>query len=387
MVQQSKVRDRLHTRNGRSTTAPGRRFATGMQPLRLLSAAEQVALHLRRELERGRWVGGLPGARSLSVEFGVNHKTVEAALRQLERDGHLAGQGPGRQRRIVASRNGAARSMRIALLEYDRTSGAEGYTIELQHSLMAAGHAAFFADETLVELGTDMGRVGRLVRKTKADAWVIAAGSRTVLQWFCSQTLPAFALFGRREGLPIAGTGPDKVPPLVAATRSLIELGHRRIVLLVRRERRVPQPGRSECAFLDELKAHAVPVGSFNLPDWEETREGFHELLQSLFRLTPPTALIIDETPLFAAAQQFLAGCGIRVPEQVSLICTDADSTFEWCLPTIAHIRWDSAPVVRRTVRWAAAVSRGRKDHTQTLTPAKFVTGGTIGPAPTSGRD
>ena len=354
-----------------------------MHPLRLYSAAEQVAMHLRRELARGHWVGSLPGVEALAEELGVNHKTVAAALLQLEKEGQLAGLGPGRRRRIIAAKGGAARPIRIALLEYDPLARTEGYTVELHHSLLACGHAAFFTDKCLLQLGMDVARIARLVRQTKADAWVIAAGSREVLEWFSAQPVPAFALFGRREGLPIAGTGPDKVPALIAATRSLIGFGHRRIVLLARRERRLPEPGRGERAILTELKAHGVPVGAFNLPDWEETRDGFRELLRSLFRVTPPTAMIIDEAPPFIAVQQFLAEGGIRVPQQVSLVCTDPDPTFVWCQPTIAHIRWDPAPVVRRIVRWAAAVSRGRRDLKQTLTPAEFVAGGTMGPAPT----
>lgn len=350
-----------------------------MQPLRLLSAAEQVAMHLRRELGRGHWVGSLPGVETLAAELGVNHKTVAAALRQLEQEGHLVGQGPGRKRRIVAPRGGAARPMRIAVLEYEPQARSEGYMVELQHSLTAAGHTAFSVKESLLELGMDVARIARVVQRTEADAWLIGAGSRTVLEWFCAQAKPAFALFGRREGLPIAGVGPDKVPALIAATRSLLGFGHRRIVLVVRRERRVPEPGRAERAFLAEINLHDAPVGPFNLPEWEETREGFHEMLRSLFQVTPPTALIIDEAPLFAAVQQFLAERGVRVPQQVSLVCTDADPTFEWCLPTIAHIRWDPAPVVRRIVRWAAAVSRGRRDVRQTFTPAEFVAGGSMG--------
>ena len=353
-----------------------------MHPLRLHSAAEQVAMHLRRELARGHWVGSLPGVGALAAELGVNHKTVAAALRQLEQEGQLAGLGPGRKRRIIGPKGGAARPMRIALLEYDQLTRAEGYMIELHHSLRASGHAAFFTEKCLLELGMDVARIARFVRQTEADAWVIAAGSREVLEWFCARPVPAFALFGRREGLPIPGTGPDKVPAMIAATRSLIGLGHRRIVVVARRERRLPEPGRAERAILEELKAHGVPVGAFNLPDWEETREGFHGLLRSLFQTTPPTALIIDEAPLFVAVQQFLAEGGIRVPEQVSLVCTDADPVFAWCLPTVAHIRWAPAPVVRRIVRWAVAVSRGLKDVKQTLTPAEFVAGGTIGPAP-----
>ena len=108
---------------------------------------------------------------------------------------------------------------------------------------------------------------------------------------------------------------------------------------------------------------------------------GFQECLESLFRVTPPTALIIDESPFFLAALQFCARKGLRVPQDVSLICTDDDPHFAWFTPEVAHIRWDRRPVVRRIVRWAANVSRGKTDLRQTLTQAEFVEGGTIGPA------
>jgi DNA-binding LacI/PurR family transcriptional regulator len=76
---------------------------------------------------------------------------------------------------------------------------------------------------------------------------------------------------------------------------------------------------------------------------------------------------------------QFLMNRGLRVPQDVSLVCTDGSPIFEWGKPTVAH--WDTRPVVRRIVRWAATVSRGEKDLRQTLTKAEFFEGGTIGPA------
>ncbi len=349
-------------------------------PFRLLRADEQVAAYLRAELKRGHWVGRMPGVNWLSAELGVNRRSVEAALRQLEKEEWLKSHGAGHKRQIAAPGGHPARPMRIGFLDYDEVSLTEGYTIELQHLLLEASHTVFFAEKSLTELGMDVGRVSRLVRRTKADAWVVGSGSRDVLEWFCAQPVPAFAFFGRREGLPIAGAGPDKLPALLEATRRLIALGHRSILLLVRRERRHPVPGLAERAFLDELKAHGIPSGRFNLPDWEETADGFHAGLHELFRVTPPTALIIDEAQFFIAAQQFLARRRIQVPEQVSLICTDFDPAFLWYQPTAAHIRWDSGPVIRRIVRWAAAVSRGGQDLRQTLTKAEFVPGGTVGP-------
>ena len=55
-----------------------------MSLLRSLSVSSQAALHIRSELERGHWTGELPGVHHLAAELGINRKTVESALRQLE---------------------------------------------------------------------------------------------------------------------------------------------------------------------------------------------------------------------------------------------------------------------------------------------------------------
>ena len=170
--------------------------------------------------------------------------------------------------------------------------------------------------------------MARSLRTAHADAWVVTYGTLDVLEWFATQATPSIAIFGRRSGVPIASVGPDKAAAFSEVTRRLIGHGHRRIVLLCDRLRRLPEPGRLERAFLTALADHGIPASSFNLPDWEESAAGFHTMLGSLFRVTPPTALIIDEVPLFAAAQQFLAGRNLRVPEHVSLVSTDADASF-----------------------------------------------------------
>lgn len=346
------------------------------------SAAEQVARHLRGEIQLGIKSGSMPGGHRLAQELGVNHKTVEAALRLLENEGILVSRGAGRRRSIVAPEgNRSLRSIRIALLPMESRDSGRHYLVALRHLLEEAGHVPIYMDKSLLDLGMSADRVGRFVKRTEADAWLVCAGSKEVLQWFSQQPMPAFALFGRRDGIPIASAGPDKVLPMTLATRHLIERGHRRISFLVRKQQRLPDPTPSVRAFLDELEAHGVDTGDFNLPDWEESAAGYQEILESLFRLTPPTALIIDEAFLFIAAQQFLGKHGLRVPEDVSLICTDNDRTFDWCEPSIAHIGWDSAPVVRRIVRWAANVSQGKQDLRQTSTKAEFIDGGSVGPA------
>jgi DNA-binding LacI/PurR family transcriptional regulator/biotin operon repressor len=347
------------------------------------SAAAQVASHLRSELLRGTWSGSMPGGDRLAAELGIGRDTVEAALGRLEEEGVLVNQGRRRRRRIVLP-DGAARTrgIRVGILCQEAADRRVGYVAEVMHELAAAGHTVVQAPKCLNQLGVRVvERTARMVAAAEAEAWVVIAGPRDVLEWFAASGKPALALFGRRRGTNIAGVGPDKPPVMAEVTRRLVRLGHRRIVLLVRPMRRLPQPGASERAFLDALTAEGIPAGPYHLPDWPESAEGFHERLESLFRLTPPTALIVDEVVLFTAARQFLAARRLRVPEDVSLVCTDDDPSFGWCRPEISRIRWDSRPVVRRVVRWAGNVSRGRRDVQQTLTSAAFVEGGTIGPA------
>lgn len=323
----------------------------------------------------------MPGGDRLAKELEVGRDTIERALRRLEQEGVLANQGRRRPRLITLPDSRERAPLRIALLDYEPVAQTDGAALELLHRLEQAGHVASFTKKSLLELDMDAERVAREVDRTEADAWVVGSGSRDILTWFAAQPRPAFALFGRMHGLPIAGAKPDKIPAMESVTRQLLNYGHRRIVLLCRSERRVPAPGENEQAFLRTLAARGITVGPYNLPDWSESPAGFHSCLDSLFRHTPPTALIVDEAPFYFAAQQFLGGHRLRVPEDVSLACTDCDPAFAWAQPPVTHITYDLEPVRRRVVRWSDSVSRGNNDIVQTSIKADFAPGGTIGPA------
>jgi DNA-binding LacI/PurR family transcriptional regulator len=357
-----------------------------MHPIRLLSVTEQVAAHLRQGLNDGRWRGRLPGVVRLAAECDVSTGVVRGALRQLEAEGLLSGRGLGRSRSIAANPVGVvAPPLRVAILRHDARLADNPQTslilTEIVHSLEAAGHQVAFCKKSQIELKHDVRRLTHQLVETPAEAWVVESGSRPLLEWCASQPTPCLALYGRTGNVPLARTGPDKVPAYRAATRHLLGLGHRRIVFIISAAHRKPAPGRNSRAILEELAAHGVPTGSYNLPDWEETPEGFSRLLENLFKSTPPTALIIDESPRFFAALAYLARHRVHVPEQVSLVSTDCDAALDWCHPGIAHMRWDSAPVVRRVVRWANAVREGKPDRRVINIPVEFIPGASIGPA------
>lgn len=347
-----------------------------------VSITEQVAEMLIDGIRQGRWRDVLPGRVTLAAEFGVNHKTVESALKKLEKAGWVEPQGIGKGRRISRRGSPVSTALRIVILPYDKNEMTRQDLLTLLYRLQSAGHHVSLAAASQQQLGLNPGRIARMVEKTTADAWIVIAGSSEILEGFAERPVPTLALFGRSSGVRIACTGIDRSSAQQALVARLLQLGHRRIVMLVHEERRKPGPGLPEREFLGQLEAHGIQTGAYNLPDWGNSPEDLHRGLDLLFRLTPPTAMIIDDTGLFFATMQHLAEIGILAPGQVSLACTDWDPNFDWCRPTIAHIAWKVEPMLRRVIEWAANISHGKEDRRKTLSLARFVDGGTIGPVP-----
>jgi len=357
-----------------------------MHPLRKTSLPEQVAAHLRKGIIKSRWGDQLPGEQQLASDLDVSRHTVRRAFQILEKEGVLGVHSHGRSRAISSA--GAAfaskRPLTVSILRHDSRPGDNPQTsmvlIDIIHSLEAAGHQVTNLKKSQIDLNLDVARLSRQLAATPADAWVVESGSHRLLTWCAKQKTPCLALYGRTEGLALARTGPDAVSAYGDATRQLIALGHRRIAMIVREDFRKPIPGGCEQAFLDQLTAHGIPTGIYNLPDWEESSDGFNLLMEKIFKKTPPTALIIDETCWFIAAMAFMLRRGIRVPEQVSLVSGDCETVLDVCHPQFAHMRWDNQLIVRRVVRWVDAVRKGKADRKIINFPAEFVPGGSIGP-------
>ncbi len=324
----------------------------------------------------------MPGRDVLLAELGVSGKTVELALVQLEKEGILISQGTGKRRQIVPLKKAATQTLRVAILNYDPSGDDEPMTISLLQRLATRGHNIFIAEKTLIELGKEPKRVASFVAKTKADAWIVLAANKEVLQWFASQPIPTLAIYGWSVGVPIAAAKVEYEAPLVELVRSLIEAGHRRIVFLANRGQNEGTPGSLWQKVFHEMQNHGIQTGPYNLPAWEDTADGFHELLDSLFRLTPPTALVVEEMPHLFAVQQFCAERGIRVPRDLSLVCLNPSPDLFYCKPAVTHFWWDRESLVKRIVRWVDNVASGKNDRHHTITKVELVEGGTIGPAP-----
>lgn len=336
---------------------------------------EQIAASLREGLREGRWTGTMPGCDRLAREFNASSRTVVRALALLEQEGLLESQGVGSARKIVQMKSRVTLPQ-VKMILYERADATNSMILELRRRLENAGHRFSFAPKSLQELKQDPERVGKMVEKNPNGLWIIVAGPKPVLEWFVKANIPAFALFGGIvELLPIAGAGTASLAALREGLHLLFKLGHQKIVMLTRKERRIPKLLKTEQVFLEELKLQGISSGSYNLPDWEESAVGLRQCLDRLFALTPPTAILIGDTQLFLAVSKYLAmkrGKGFR---HVALISMDPDPCFDWCDPPVAHFRWDEQAVVRRVVSWVGNMTRGKKDLRQVKKPSKLIGG------------
>jgi len=352
-----------------------------MEPFHSQTVVEQLAAHFRKSISKGELRGNMPGIRNLAARLGVSSNTVAAAVEQLGLEGFLQPQGHGRRSRIVLPEDAVKPKFRVTLLPYERVDVQLDHVVDIQLRLKQEGHDVRVAEKSLAELGLSVGRVARMATKTKTDAWIVLSAPQEILEWFVSSGVPTFALFGRFRRLPMAASGLDKVPAYRAAIRRLAELGHRRIVLLQPKHNREPEPALLVREALAEMEAHGIKTGDYNLPDWEQSPEGLRKRLDSLFKFSPPTAIILDRPNELIGAQIHLAQRGILAPRDVSLICDD-DPAFEWCKPSLSCIRWQTGPWVRRIVRWVANVSSSKEDRRQSFAKAEFIERDSIGPVP-----
>jgi DNA-binding LacI/PurR family transcriptional regulator len=343
--------------------------------MKTFSVAEQVASHLREGLQQGKWTGVMPGRDRLARELGVHGSTVERALGQLEQEGLLQSGGPGKRRKIAAKKI-APGGTRVVILLYEPEDVLDHRIAEIQQHLHAAGHRPSFASKAMSELKHDPKRIMAMMKAHPAEAWIVLAAARSVLQILSETSTPTFALFGAMSNLRIAGTGARKIEALGDCIDHLYRKGCRRIVMLIRGEGKTTGLNMTGRVFFEELNKRNLSQSSYNLPEWENTPDGLHRCLDELFKVTPPDAILVDDWILLYAIQRFISHKRGLAFRQVECVTTDYHPSFKWCQPAVPHFYWDHTKVVRRVVQWVDHVAQGKEDRKVKLIEARFVPGG-----------
>lgn len=298
-------------------------------PLRLADMIEQ-------ELQAGTWGDTLPGHRTLMQFFSVSAKTCLAAIDLLEARGIISAGEQGKRRRIlVAAKTKNKEMMNLLLIDgYGYLSGED------QMQLQAYRHAWEGDGKKVHAIRFDFPRYqnpSALLRKAVASysadaillhvpplAWVDAA----------VQLRPVFLAGGEWKGNAITGSAyniKDEVTRLAALLR---KLGHRHVVVpldLVGRKMEVAvREGLAIGLGVDgddpALDAHC-PVFAESVP------AAWQQYWKKIFTKLRPTAVILVTDIQCLSLYSYCYRHGIRIPEDLSVICLETSEHLEWLDP------------------------------------------------------
>ncbi len=192
----------------------------------------------------------------------------------------------------------------------------------------------------------------------------------------------------------VIGYAPPGVVPSVhaddfggalAATRHLLELGHRRLGVIssLPRPFALDERLRGISAALDEaglrLDDHLVAMGDFSPASGERAA---HCLLD---QPDPPTAIFALNDRMAAGTLHAAASRGLRIPEDLSVVGFDDIALASLLLPPLTTVRQSGYRLGRTAANIFFQCLAGHPPGTPAIIPTELVARGSSGPAPAPG--
>ncbi len=358
-------------------------------PLKKISLPDRVYERLKTDILERRWKNALPGARALALELDVSRNSILAAIERLKKENLLFNAGNGHALRIADSRRRTAgrRRFDVAILTltplHELSCEEKIFALSILREVENAGFVGKFPSPPAAAKNNSA--VAKTwLRRQDADILIPIMFSEELLKFLLAGTAPVLAAGGATRNLEIAAVGNDYSVPVQHMIRRLAQLGHRRIVNIVFPWiLDVPASGLAR-TIREELTAVGIAPSEYHLPHWEETGAGLEALLESLFKVTPPTALVVWNANMLAGVLQFLANRRLRIPEDVSLVAFVADDVISWSFPgmTVCCAKQNDEKFFAALGRKLREIARGKNKKERRLIPAIFIDGETIGPAP-----
>ena len=350
----------------------------------------QAADALKALIVAGSLNDGLPGERELAHRLGVGRVTIAAALQLLEREQWITSAEPGRRRRVLKAGAGDAAAP-------VHPAGIAGKTVVVLCSLALNELSAYerLNHNRLSDLCADAGvrlrhraldlthfkrphhRLEEFVRQNPANLYILQLTTCETQQWFQQRRIPAVVAGTPHPSVDLPCVDTDQRALGVHAASLFQRLGHRCVALLY------PDPEHQGMRRFHEgmvQSGGALEVVSGRQDDSPDSVVRALSLLCR--RASPPSALILPRIPYVLSALTVLPSLGLRVPQDVSLLCLVHDRMFDYARPTIAGYRIPEGALPRglfrlvtRMLSHPAAAVDGR-----TLIMPDYVPGGSVVP-------
>lgn len=142
----------------------------------------------------------------------------------------------------------------------------------------------------------------------------------------------------------------NHTPAMKRITRELLDLGHRRIALLVSRVDVRPNRRRIE-AFKAAMREFGETASTESIHlQTTSTGSTFDEVVGLLKGRAPPTALIVQGTNTLLSVLNAIAAAGLRIPDDISIISIGDPDFASTHVPPISALKVSTEAIVERTV-------------------------------------
>jgi len=310
----------------------------------------RVSDQLRDEILSGDRKGILPGIRILMKDFQVSKQTMMLALRRLEEYGYISPSQPGQARSIIpisgfkhstALTERKPRVVWIAPREENRLYRTD---FSIMKALKKKVEQSVRTFETIyfphISTPSSTDELSEFLHNNPADLYLVSRVHQKCAQWLAQSSYPIIYMSGdlQPKCLPrVMYQMSEMLPPVI---KELVKLGHQRIIYMqsthyMSESRDLSSVGR---LMVKELDQQGISASHYNCPQWGNSQEDFLSSLESTFKTTPPTALIVHEPWMIVTSLCFFIKSGIRYPDDVSLVCLEPAALLDDCYPHISSL-------------------------------------------------
>ncbi len=326
-----------------------------------------VAAELRDRVITGHAGEVLPGVRMLARTVGVSVPTVCRALHLLSDAGLL--ESGGTRRRWKISETGAAaeagsppakpaavgmRSRRLLFLasqplSHESASGAETFAALLDR-LGTSDWEVMYRVENFSRVKKPRRSWDELLRFSQPHAMIVLGGTPVLAGWAAERGIRTLLLGGNPGDTGVPKLAISVASMLRDAADRLLALGHRRVVMpLCARIAELALSCRKAAAEINSRAggdAIAIVESPYSGPGV------IRDLLRRQWQQGPPDALIFLDWREFVAALGFLNECGIRIPQDISVIVLTRNPMMDWHTPPISHFEHPVNLIARAVAKW-----------------------------------
>lgn len=314
------------------------------------SLAVQVARRIGEDIRREKWVNRLPGERILADSLQVSRKTLRKSLAILQHEGVIeTRRGRGHEIVVDGQRNGTTTTqLSVGLLAPNTIEHMRPFTalwIDALRSLLIENglRLATFSGQRFFS-GQPEKALARLVAQNPQNSWILAHSNEPIQQWFFEQRVPCVLAGSNHPGYHLPNVDLDYFAVCRHAVGAMLRNGHQRVAFLTKLSQRAGDL-ESEAGFAAGARLPHYPDVDPVIARHDGSLRSVNRTLTRLFNYgSPPSAILVANPSYYLTTATFLAQRGLRVPEDVSLICRDDDSFLGYLNPV--PTRYSCSPSV-----------------------------------------